>query len=246
LAVADFYAALTAFVEGTESQLPGQPTDVDCIEGSGNTNWFRHGFVEFLRDHHVLAHAFPEFQAFDPPALRRAYRSQLIDGEYFDEVHQCVDSIYSCREANDEAQSMYRYRLVVFSNFLTTPDFAREVEPILSTLFSDLHPGAAVMVLGASGGAYPDIYQSVDELAQNSGLTTCVNDESVRVEPAAIQGLIQGVRLRVYDHLASLAKADEMLERVAAMLADRRWPASALRVYRKSRPPRGGSRAIVA
>lgn len=234
LAIADFYAALSAFAKATESPLPEQPADILCIEGSHSTNWFRHNFVEFLRDHYGLAHAFPEFQTFDPPALRRAYRSRLLDDESFDEVHQCVESVYSYGEANDEAQSMYRYRLVVFSNFLTTVGYVKDMESILSVLFSDLHPGAAVMILGASGGDYPAIFRFVDRLARKTGLRICVKDERVSVDTPPQRELILKVRSRFYDHMASLIDPGDIPDAVRRICQHREhWATSGLRVYRR-------------
>ena len=69
-----------------------------------------------------------DFGEFEPTRERRQYLEALRreEDEYFDDLAGRWDSspVYLPDEANDMAQSLHRYRLVTFSNFLTTPRYS--------------------------------------------------------------------------------------------------------------------------
>ena len=67
------------------------------------------------------------------------------------------------------AQSLHRYRLIVFSNFLTTVGSVTTFEPNLVDILADAQPGSVVMALGGKRGPYPEVYAYVDRLAKSAG-----------------------------------------------------------------------------
>jgi hypothetical protein len=91
-----------------------------------------------------------------------------------------VTNLYhTADEANDIAQSLHHYRLIVFSNVLTTVGTVEQFEPTLADVLADAQPGCMIAVLGAKGGLYPDIYRYVDGLAKTAGFRLLLQDEKV-------------------------------------------------------------------
>lgn len=235
MAVSDFYRRMSEYgAEIGEPRLE-QRACVTCFEASHPTNQLRHQFVESLNDHIELAHAMPDFASFDAAAWRASHERRLRDDEYFDETTGYCERTYSNSEVNDEVQALHRYKLVVFSNFLTTVGFAGEMEPALSAILADLRAGAAVMVLGAGGGEYPQIYAFVDRIAGDAGLKVYVADQVVCAEGRSEQELIYAAGLRVYNHLSVHTYVSGLPDSVRKHFADLRpWNSrSRLRVYRR-------------
>lgn len=237
-AVGDFYRALTEFGASIGEERLHQPATVTCVELSPAVNAFRNHFVEFLNSRLELAYAIDDFKSFDPSEARVTYRAHLLDQEDYNEYTGYREPIYAPAAANDEAQPLHRYRLVVFSNFLTTLGTVQELEGQLVNVLVDLQPGSGVAVLGGSSGDYPGIYAFVDRLAAASGLTLCISDAVVAAKEVREQDIIFAATKRVYEHVCDLgvttdALPKEVREHFGGMVP--RPPRSRLRVYRKYR-----------
>ncbi len=129
------------------------------------------------------------------------------DDKYYDEVADewTSDLQYSADEANNIAQSLYRHRLIVFSNFLTTIGTVTAFEPNLVDILADAQPGSVLMVLGGKKEPYPEVYAYVDRLAKPAGFELQVAGEQVSSANPVVADRIYAEGVKVYEHLQSLA-----------------------------------------
>ena len=151
---------------------------------------------------------------------------------------------YTRAEANGTAQSSFRYRLIVFSNFLTSVGTVSTFEPNLISVLGDARPGATVVLLGGKGGEYPSIYDYVDRLARASGFHRRISNEEVSCSETSLSDLVYCEGREFYRYLQSLStNTDVVLEAVHRHFAGRRSPnpTSRLWVYRKSGTRRTGT-----
>ena len=177
-AIHDFYSAMTEFSEQTGNLKWRQPAEVTCVEHSYSTNWLRHHLAETMYAESQrksagvirMCHALPDFGKIRPTQERKAYRKHLLwEDVYFDEVYGVEESWYSADEADQIAQSLHQYRLITFSNFLTTKKMVKETfRSNLDDIFRDANPGTAVLVIGAKKEPYPQIYKEVDCIAKQA------------------------------------------------------------------------------
>jgi hypothetical protein len=216
-AVHDFYAAMTQFAAHTGDAHWRQPPSITCIEVDGKTNHLRHHLAEIVfeqserRSGGVLAmcHSMSDFRAIVPSAERKRLQQELrwAEDEYFDEVanERTSDLRYSADEANDMAQSLHRYRLIVFSNFLTTVGGVTIFEPNLVDILADARPGSVVIVLGGKGGPYPDVYGYVGCLAKRAGFELEVAEERVSSDGTVVAHRVYAEGAKVCARLLDLA-----------------------------------------
>ena len=108
-------------------------------------------------------------------------------------------------EANDMAQSSYRYRLIMFSNFLTTVGAVTTFEPNLVDILHDTHPGSVVVVLGGKGKSYSQVYEYVDRLAKPAGFHLKIAGDEVSSADTVVADRVYEEGLRFYERLRSLA-----------------------------------------
>jgi hypothetical protein len=192
-----------------------------------------------------MCHALSDFHAIVPTTERKRLQKALrwAEDEYFDEETNewKSDLRYSADEANDMAQSLHRYRLIVFSNFLTTVGAATTFEPNLVDVLADARPGSVVMVLGGKGGPYPDVYGYVDVLAKAAGFGLEIAGVPVSSADTEVADRVYEEGVKVYAHLQSLAPDaagdSEEARRVRSHFTESRQPApsSQLWTYRKHR-----------
>ena len=255
-AVHDFYTAMTQFAVQTDKMDWRQPPVITCVEFDMSTNHLRHQLAEIVFQQSerqsegvlTMCHALSDFSAIKPRAERKRLQEALrwAEDEYFDEVvnEWTSDPRYSANAANDMAQSLHRYRLIVFSNFLTTVGSVTTFEPNLVDILADAQPGSVVMVLGGKRGPYPEVYAYVDRLAKSAGFEIEVAEKQVSSVGTIVAGRIYAEGVKVYEHLQSLAPdaAEETREarRVRAHFTESRQAASSSQVwaYRKHRWPR--------
>lgn len=156
-----------------------------------------------------MCHALSDFRAIVPRAERKRLQDALrwAEDEYFDEVANewTSDLRYSADDANDIAQSLHRYRLIVFSNFLTTVGAVTTFEPNLVDILADAQPGSVVMVLGSKGKPYHEVYEYVDRLAKPAGFELEVAGKQVLSADTVVADRIYAEGVKVYAHLQSLA-----------------------------------------
>jgi hypothetical protein len=244
----DFYVALTTF--GQERGLPqfNQSPTIACVEFDPGTNELRHHLSDILFAHTnpretvggALYNAVSDFREIAPAEERARLERRLRweRDEYFNEIRNQWDSDprYSLAEANHIAQSLHRYRLIIFSNFLTTVGATRSFEPNLINVLSDAHPGSVILVLGGKGEPYPAIYGYVDALASGSGFQLVLANQPVSSAESAVADTVFAEGVAFYNHLQRLAPDNsEETKLVRSHFTSKRAPASAsyVRAYRK-------------
>ena len=214
-AIHDFYSAMTEFSEQTGKLKWRQPAAVTCVESSYSTNWLRHHLAEIIYARSQqkskgvikMCHALQDFGKILPTQERKASRKHLLwEDVYFDEVLGVEESRHSPDEANQIAQSLHRYRLITFSNFLTSKKMVKETfRSNLDVIFRDANPGTAVLVLGAKDNHYPQIYKEVDCIAEQAGFQRKIAGERISVQDSGIADRIFEEGLQFYKHLQYLA-----------------------------------------
>lgn len=244
----DFYAAMTQFSQDRGLPQFNQPPAITCVEFDRGTNHLRHHLAEVLfgqtdrQNTGVLAmcDALSDFRDIAPSEERARLKSRLLweEDEYFNEDRNEWDSEsrYSAAEANNIAQSLYRYRLIIFSNFLTTVGATRSFELNMIDVLSDAQPGSVILVLGGKGGPYPTIYDYVDGLATGSDFQLVVADQPVSSADTAVADAVFAEGAAFYKHLQCLAlDSSEDTRLVRQHFTGNRQPAatSHIRAYRK-------------
>ena len=106
-----------------------------------------------------MCHSLSDFGELLPTRDRKQYLQALrsSEDEYFDEVagHWTSDPHYLPDDANAMAQSLHRYRLITFSNFLTTVNSVQRFELNLHDVLQDAAQGTVLLVLNQyQGGMY--------------------------------------------------------------------------------------------
>ena len=91
-------------------------------------------------------------------------RLRGADITYWDEIRQeeASELLYTDQEANEQSQSMHRYRLFVFPNFFTSRESVDEMAEKLGELLADANPGSVLLVMGGEGRQYPGIYENCE------------------------------------------------------------------------------------
>lgn len=216
-AVHDFYSALTTFATERNLACLNQPLIVTCVEFDSGTNLFRHHLAETLYSQAShpsngilsLCSAINDFAELIPPTERAQLRARLRweEDEYFDEARQewIGDLRYTAEEANQIAQSLHRYRLVVISNFLTTLGVAHRFEANLASVLQDSRPGSVVLLLGGKKGPYPEIYSYVNQLAAKAGFQLVISRKEVSATDTKVADRIVIERQKIYKHIQTLA-----------------------------------------
>jgi len=212
LAIHDYYHALTQFGNENSIELLNQPTNVTCVELAQQTNSFRHHFVEYLQEHIDLAFPIPDFSTVKPKKERRRLRQSLLQQEdiWYNELtdEYEYERRYIPEEANYITQKQHRYRLIVFSNFLTTTDMVDRFRTNLADLFGDANAGTTILVLGGANDNYKKIYESVDHLAESCGFQQIIKDEEVKTNDTDVAEIVYATGKAIYQHLQSLSPND--------------------------------------
>ena len=190
-----------------------------------------------------MCFALADFGKLEPTRERKEYRQALRNAEdtYYDEVagEWTSDLLYLPEEANYIAQSQHRYRLIVFSNFLTTVKTVKCFEPNLVDVLHDAAPGTVLLVLGGKGGPYPDVYEYTDRLANPSGFELKIYGEEVSRSGSEIGNQVFREGRRFYKLLQRLSpNEDDATKKVRDEFELKKRlhiPSSEIRVYRKHR-----------
>lgn len=249
-AIHDFYDSLTKF--GMERKIKpfNQPPTLTCVEFDRGTNSLRHILAEIAYQQSgqqpqgflAMCSAISDFREIKPAAqrlrLQRQYRGETE--EYYDEVRDewHSDRLYSAEEANNIAQSLHRYRLIVFSNFLTTVGIVRAFEENLVAILGDAQPGSVLLLIGGKGGPYPEIYEYVNRLAKPAGFQLVMAGEEISSAETEVADQIFVEGAKVYSRLQDLSpNCAGNTKLVRAHFTGLRQPApvSQLWVYRKTK-----------
>jgi len=252
-AIDDFYAALTEFAEEFEiSELQLPPPQLACVERSQSMVWFFHSFSEFSGRRSPFSPIVADFTGLDL-ASRRAWHQQQNETErYWDDETEQYEEIYDPVAAAADAERLFRYRLVVLSNFLTLQSEVERFETELRALFGDLKAGGVVLVLGATGDSYRKLYEWLSLLAQDAGLRAAGwhRDSLGRIEATdEAARVIKETQYRVYQHIEGLVGPSSLKTGKAwpdywdPRPSAKARPQFALRVFRSGRWPKTRSAA---
>lgn len=233
-AVHDFYAAITKFSEETSNPRWHQPANVFCVEKARVTNHLRHLLGEMVYElsqrqpMSVLAmcHYLPEFKQILPMTQRKSLQRKMSAAEdyYLDEDDYSYDY---------EPEWPQKYRLLVFSNFLTDIDTLTHFETNLSETFIDASPGTTIMLLGGKKGKYPQIYARVGQLARSAGFKLKIRGNTISWANNAIEAKIRREGERFYQYLQNLAPTETHLTNQVRSYFQGTPPSSQLWAYRK-------------
>ena len=250
-AIHDFYASMIEFSRAWDNSKWRQPPHVTCVEFDENSNHLRHLLSEILfeqtqrESEGVLAmcHNLDDFGKLEPSRERKESLQALRNAEetHFDEVagQWASDQLYLPDEANYVAQSQHRYRLITFSNFLTTVKTVKCFEPNLVDVLRDAKPGSVMLVLGARKDHYPEVYQCTDRLAEPAGFKLVIQGETVSCANSEFACRVFEEGRQFYELLQRLSpNNDDATKGVRKNFegpAPGHFPKSEVRAYRKHR-----------
>ena len=245
----DFYATMVQYSEVRNKPKWRQPSDVTCMEIDPSTNRFRHQLAEVLFQHtqmeskNVLwmCSALGDFRNFEPVQERKRLFEILRTDEYiyYDDAAEPWHSepIYLPDEANSIAQSLHRYRLIVFSNFLTTLGTVDSIERNLFDALHDASPGTVLLVLGGTGSDYHEIYEHIDRLAKLSRFQLTVEGEAVSCSDSEVAYQVYDAGREFYESLQRLDQNNDDATRKVRGHFEGKEPihfaSSEIRAYRK-------------
>ena len=245
----DFYVTMVQYSEVRNKPKWRQPSDVTCMEIDPSTNRFRHQLAEVLFQHtqmeskNVLSmcSALGDFRNFEPVQERKRFFEILRTDEYkyYDDAseHWHSGQIYLPDEANSIAQSLHRYRLIVFSNFLTTLETVDSFERNLFDALHDASPGTVLLVLGGTGSDYHKIYEYMDRLAKLSRFQLTVEGETVSCSDSEVAYQVYDAGREFYVSLQRLDQNNDDTTRQVRRHFEGKEPiqfaSSEIRAYRK-------------
>lgn len=207
-AIEDFYASLGKFANKLHiKELCIPPVTLNCIENSPSMARFIHHFSEYCQRRGPFGPTIADFSDLDFQAKREFHFRSYKYETYWDPHTEEYEEWYDPHLASEESSRLFRYRLIVFSNFLTLGDTVSGFEKELRALFNDLRAGSVVIVLGATGGAYQDVYAKLAQIANDARLTQDQwdTDQLGEMSDERFSTRIKAAQHRVYVHLAELA-----------------------------------------
>ena len=250
-AIHDFYNAMVEFAALKQDEMWKQPAEITCVERDCRTNQFRHHLAELIYQYQEggsknvlsICNALPDLGKIHP-VQERTQRFQYfreVEDEYYDEVSDewTSELRYSRDEAHDMTQSEYRYRLFVFSNFLTTKEILERYEQNIFDIFHDAHPGTVLLVIGGKSRKYSTIYKYVDKLAAETGFRPTTDSYDTSSENSELSDRIYREEQQFYNYLKNLVPAeyqnDSSLSKIRNHFEYKRDPAtdSQIWAYRK-------------
>lgn len=147
--------------------------------------------------------------------------------------------IYNSDEANDISQSTNRYRLIVFSNFLTELGTVKLFEGNILDILSDAKAGTVLLIIGGNQKHYPTIYEYVDRLAEKTNFQFCI-EEQVSSNNTPLSDIIYSYGQDFYNKLQKLSPNDsndsKEIKKIHRYFRKGKpsFPTSGVRAYRKS------------
>jgi hypothetical protein len=243
-AVADFYDAVGRYAE--TAHVPGLatgPPNLESVESSKGMTRFVHAFSEWTRRAGPFRATFSEFRGLVLPRQRQVdiegQARQIADE--FDTSEQFAR--WWMRESEPWRYDVFRYNLVIFSNFLTQPNMVDDLGVELESVFGSLRPGAVLVVVGGTGHHYPQVYAMVDSIASQTRTRRVdwVADSLPSVYGDDTAQRIKQVYARVWTRLEECCgDVSHVCECLPQDLWDRHTPLAGparfgLRVFRKGR-----------
>ena len=224
----DFYAALTGYAGTGGGERWRQPPKVTCVEREGAMNHFRHALSEALAGNGGspsilrIAGGLLDFTEVQPRKGRWELEKQLRDS--YDEWHDGEDwyaePTRTAEEANREANAHQRYRLFIFSNFLTTLDTVNKFRNAILEILRDARSGSVVLLIGGKRDEYLEIGRQVGRLAQDGGFSRSHAWDKVASWNAGLNERLAEEWRWFYQHLRDLAGELPAENREARSLRD--------------------------
>lgn len=208
-AINDFYQELRSFGEAQGFEVLALQT---VLFNSVEINEYMQRFLSYFREVSgrfiPAAEMYPDFASFDPRSEREQHFDRLLAEEDFNEFEGEFEPAFSEYEAHCEAQRVARFRLVVMSYFLTTPEALRQFETALTGLVRDLRPGSVVMLLGAPG--HERIHREM-ERTMESGHFRRLHEVPDELDTGTdVEVIIKRAQYRVYEHLAGIVGEERL------------------------------------
>jgi len=207
-AIDDFYASLGEFAQSNKvPELTIPESRLDCIENSKEMAHFIHHFSEFCHRRGPFGPTFADFSGIDFQSERDFHFRNFNYDTYWDEFTKQYEEWYDPQAASESASRLFRFRFVVFSNFLTLGETVEKFEVELQKLFNDLHSGSVVIVLGGTGDSYIDVYERLSQIATGANMIfdSWDSDELGTLFEQRSAKCIKIAQHNVYEHLENLA-----------------------------------------
>lgn len=169
-AVADFYDAILGYaVDADVPRLATPPPNLESVESSKGMMSFVHVFSELARRNGPFSATFLDFRGLMLPRERQM-RVEQQTRQIADELDTSEEFARWWMQENETWwHDVFRYNLCIFSNFLTQASTVGELRNELGAVFRSLRLGGVVLVVGGTGGHYPEIYEMVDRIAHETG-----------------------------------------------------------------------------
>jgi hypothetical protein len=172
-AVTDFYQAFRDFAneKGYTELVPGL-NPYSTVEASRNMEHFMHRFSEEGDRNGPFFTTFREFDNLDFSKLRENKREEVRKGEnYFDGETGEWETWYELENNLGWTEGLYRYNLVIFSNFLTVKRQVNKWRKELLSTFKTLRHGGVVVIVGSNAEKYKPVYDLATEIAESVSLS---------------------------------------------------------------------------
>ena len=216
-AIQDYYALLRKYGDANGiAKFSIQNTNFTIVESSPSMRHFIHLFSETCSRPGPFGADIIDFGDVNPPAKRKALYKYLRDTEYYDGDDYYLE--YLPEEANMIAQRYQRFRMVVFSNFFTVEHTVRKFRDTLDVLLGDLRSGTVMLVLGATGNQYKNIYTQITKISKNKGFVELIEvDEMLgkSAQSSLAQRIIKQCQHSVFKHLVELAGRETIQESIS-------------------------------
>jgi hypothetical protein len=180
-ATRDFYAALLRW-PGLGDVKFGPLATFDTLDRGQAWDTFLHHLSESLMDVRggaledgslAFRRSVHQFKGFDVTQRHHqsvAHSAARIANE-FDDADEPISDATARQMAYDQGvPEPSAYDMAFLCNFLTQPTMPVRFEPELRRLLFSLTPGGLLVVLGATGSSYPEIYSKVKAIAATAGL----------------------------------------------------------------------------
>jgi hypothetical protein len=145
----------------------------DYVEKSDGFRDFMHIFTEFSsnnKKYSVPFHrgTFREFRGLNLQYEKHILQQKRIDEEIrdYDDAGEPISRVFAQWLVDQEHggwKDAYRYNMIVFSNFLTSPSQVDDYRNELESCFRALRNGGTMVFVGASGGIYSEIYSRLKD-----------------------------------------------------------------------------------
>ena len=219
-AIDDFYRHMSQFAqENGIAALVLPPPTLNSVERNRSMASFFHHYSAFSGRSGPFGPTFVDFTELNLPGERASYLRHHQYESYWNPDFGAWDDMFD-PDAVDIANSLHRYRFVMFSNFLTAAEHVEQFETSLRLLFRDLRPGAAVVVLGGTGDEYQDVYLQLTAIVRDEGFgeATWRSGTVGRIGPEDVRAqIIKSAQHRVYEYLARVVGPDSLPR-------TRQWP----------------------